>query len=342
MRLMTRRPVQAIDSSTLVAANAPPSLPPLRMEYAFVDPAAALVQNDVLATIGFGAAAPSLDDPRWLRVALEPARAAPLEIWRSRGSITHGTDGALRWASDGDYTFLALEIGEADHGGIAATTQAAYALLSRWRQASVTPHFLRLWNYLDAINAGEGDDERYRQFCSGRAVGMDAAFAATYPAATAIGVRDGRRVLQIYALAARLPGSAVENPRQLNAWRYPRQYGPAAPGFARGMRAPTPSAQLYISGTAAIVGHASHHAEDASAQLDETLANLDALLAAAGNRTSLGAGSLLKVYLRRAADEAAVHAGLRARLGKAANLLLLHGDICRRELLLEIDGAHTD
>lgn len=338
MRTMTVRPAQTFDSMAL--ANLPAALPPLRMAYGFADAASVLAQRDVLAVIGFGDAAQSIEDPRWLRVALEPAQAAPLEIWRGNGSVTHGVDGVLRWSSDGDYTFLALQIPEAQHGNIAAAAQAAYALLSRWRQASATPHFLRLWNYLDAINEGEGDSERYRQFCVGRMLGMDAAFAAAYPAATAIGVRDGRRVLQVYALAARSAGVAVENPRQVNAWRYPREHGPAAPGFVRGMRAPSATPQLYISGTAAIVGHASRHDEDMAAQLDETLANLDALLDAAGSATPLAGHSLLKVYVRQARDVAPVLARLRARLSESTPLLMLHADICRRELLLEIDGLH--
>ena len=38
---------------------------------------------------------------------------------------------------------------------------------------------LRLWNYLDAINLGDGDDERYRRFCDGRARGMITAVSPT-------------------------------------------------------------------------------------------------------------------------------------------------------------------
>ena len=48
-------------------------------------------------------------------------------------------------------------------------TRHAYASLVAWVRASATPHFLRIWNYFDAINAGDGDEERYRHFCSGRA-----------------------------------------------------------------------------------------------------------------------------------------------------------------------------
>ncbi|MGH8041827.1 MAG: pteridine-dependent deoxygenase [Rudaea sp.] len=332
---MTLRPSPAATSTTAL----PTTLAPLHVEYAHIDPAHALAQTDVLAAIGFGVADGDHDDPRWLRVALKPDGAAPLEIWRVEGRAECGRNGELRWASDGNYSFVALELDEAAHGGIAAAARQAYAQLSDWRSRCATPHFLRLWNYLDAINGGDGDAERYRQFCTGRAAGMDTAFTLAYPAATAIGVRDGRRVLQVYALAARAPGTPVENPRQLNAWCYPRQYGPAAPGFARGMRAPALAPQLHISGTAAIVGHASHHAGDLTAQLDETLANLHSLLDAAGSDTPLGNGSLLKVYVRHAEDVAAVRELLHSRLHTAA-IVLLHADICRRELLLEIDGLH--
>ncbi len=333
MQAMTLRPAHVATSAL------PTALAPLHVEYTHTDPARALAQADVLVAISFGATTADHDDPRWLCVALEPDGAAPLEIWRANGRVECGRDGELRWASDGNHSFVALELDEAVHGGIAAAARHAYAQLSSWRSCSTTPHFLRLWNYLDAINAGDGDAERYRQFCTGRAAGMDASFTLAYPAATAIGVRNGRRVLQVYALAARAPGTPVENPRQLNAWLYPRQYGPAAPGFARGMSAPGLPLQLHISGTAAIVGHTSHHVGNLSAQFDETLANLHSLLDAAGSRTPLGPGSLLKVYVRHAEDAAAVRELLRSRLHAAA-IVLLHADICRRELLLEIDGVH--
>ncbi|MFN3368900.1 MAG: hypothetical protein ACK4ZX_05785, partial [Thermus sp.] len=36
------------------------------------------------------------------------------------------------------------------------------------------PYLIRVWNYLGAINAGEGDAERYRRFCVGRDAAVDA------------------------------------------------------------------------------------------------------------------------------------------------------------------------
>jgi chorismate lyase/3-hydroxybenzoate synthase len=297
-----------------------------------------LGQADVLAVLGFGATPGLPDDPRVLRVGLAPLQAAaPFEVWRSSGTVACGRDGDLRWSGDGEHLFVAFEVDEAAHGGIAGAAEYAYERLGRFLAGCPTPHLWRLWNYLDAINLGDGDDERYRRFCQGRARGMRTLDGAPYPAATAIGRQDGVRVLQVYGLAARRPGTPVENPRQVSAWRYPRQYGPTAPTFARGMRA---DARLLISGTAAVVGHASAHHDDLAAQVDETLANLASLLDTAGTTMPLGAPSQLKAYLRDPADAAFVAAALAARLPQLGGLLLLAGDICRRELLIEIDGVH--
>lgn len=322
------------------------ALPALHIAYEVADASAVLAAPGVLAVIGFGAAAPHIDAPGYVRIGLETldAAPAPLEVWRVQSAVRRGLDGEIRWSSDGDYTFAVLEVEEAAHGGLANATRHAYATLQAWcRAGHGERHVLRMWNYLDAINEGSGDDERYRQFCSGRAAGMDGLFAAGYPAATAIGRRDGRRTLQLYWLAARVPGTPLENPRQMSAWRYPRRYGPAAPNFARGMRAAAQTPQLYISGTAAIVGHASHHADDSQAQLIETLANLDSLLDSARcePRPRFDARSVFKVYVRHAADADALRARLREHVGVAAPLLLLQGDVCRAELLVEIDGVHA-
>ncbi|HZX90820.1 MAG TPA: pteridine-dependent deoxygenase [Rudaea sp.] len=316
-------------------------LPSLRVSYESTALEHILAGSDVLAVVGFGSAAPANGDPRYLRVALEPLRGpAPFEVWRGAAPVIQETAGEVRWTGDGDYAFGVIEVDENARGGIAASARYAYCLLREWIAASRTPHVLRIWNYLDDINTGNGDAERYREFCRGRADGMTSLFEHGFPAATAIGVRGGRRVLQVYWLAARVRGAALENPRQVSAWRYPREHGPSAPTFARAMRAPTHSPQLYISGTAAIVGHVSHHHDDLPAQLDETLANFASLLEAAGvpARAHFGSHSVLKVYLRNGEDAGAVGARLRERLPESTPVLLLNGDICRRELLIEIDG----
>lgn len=291
--------------------------------------------DDTLALLAFGAHRAE-SDPRCLNVPLEPIGADPLlrECWQVDAMVTHGSQGALRWSAGGGWLFVALELNEAELGGIEPTAEQIYRQLCGFVAAREECHLLRIWNYLHAINEGEGDSERYRQFCNGRARGLSAQGIRHYPAATAIG-HHRAGVLQIYALCATQPGQALENPRQVSAWRYPREYGPTPPSFARAMK--LPGGGLAISGTAAVVGHASCHDRDLQAQVAETCVNLRALLDSAA-MADFDATSPLKIYLRHPRDAQAVQAALAQHLDVSVPSLLLHGDICRRELLVEIDG----
>ena len=332
------------------APDLPPAPQRLAVDYIHAPgPQALLGMSETLAVLGFGALAPSsaaIDDPRYLHVPLSPLReaAAPYEVWRSAGPVATGREGAIRYSHDGALMFGVLEWEEPDGGILHASAHAYAALVAFWRDSDY-PHLLRIWNYFDAITLGEGDSERYRQFCVGRVQGLGDVDTRTLPAATAIGSRDGRRVLQVYWLAAREPGLPLENPRQVSAYRYPREYGPQSPTFARALLPPSPRVPLLLSGTASIVGHASQHADSLRAQLDETLTNLDSLLGATRERAPtlsphLDGTSRLKVYVRDATDADAVAAQLEARLGTRVPWLMLHADVCRRELLVEIEGMH--
>ncbi len=333
----------------MIQAYAPPSHalahPRLRVEYVpETDPGAVLRDDQVLAVFGFGEDAPRHHDPRYLRVALQSHGPRQLEVWRGAGTVRGGRDGDIAWASDGQLLFGVLELDEAPD--IETASAHAYTQLSRFVGHSDTPHLLRVWNYLDAITAGSGDRERYRRFCIGRARGLGHFDSAQLPAATAIGRYEDTRRMQIYWLAANQPGTPLENPRQVSAYRYPRQYGPQPPSFARAMLAPAGSDMpLLLSGTAAVVGHASMHAGQLLAQLEETFANFDALLDAARDHAptlpaQFGPGTRLKVYVRERADLALAAQALDARFGDRVPRLLLHAVICRDELAVEIDGGH--
>ena len=308
-----------------------------RVTYRMADPQTVLVEPGTLAAFGFGAGAPDSDDPRWLHVALECFDApAPLELWQIDADVIHGRHDSVRWAAGGGWLFAAIELDERDFDGSEEAARHAYTELRRFMSTRSERRVLRIWNYIGDINQGDGDAERYKQFCDGRAAGLGDFFAEGFPAATAIGHRGREHLLQIYLLASVDAGSAVENPRQVSAWRYPRQYGRTSPGFARAMLMPARDA-LAISGTAAVVGHASAHQDDLEAQLNETLTNLETLLTAADMPAGFDTHSPLKAYVRRTVDAPRVREILHQRL-PGVPVLLVHGDVCRRELLVEIDG----
>lgn len=332
------------------AQTSPAAAASLQVDYA--DPAllpTLLADPQVLAIFGFhaGTAAPPSDDPRYLQVGLQADGVAQLEVWRSDKPVSCGRDAnGVAWASDGALMFGALQVEEDAHGGIVGAAEHAYAQLLQTLPAHAYPHLLRIWNYLNAITDGEGDNERYREFCVGRARGIGDIDTGTLPAATAIGRLDGVRVLQVYWLAARNAGTPLENPRQVSAYRYPRQYGRQSPSFARAMLAAAGSRlPLLLSGTASVVGHATLHGDCTQRQLQETFANFDALIGAAraqrpGLPAHFGAGSRLKVYVRDAAEVAGVRAMLAELLPPQVPYIVLHAAVCRRDLRVEIDGVH--
>lgn len=299
-----------------------------------------LTRPDTLAVLRFGEADATVDtDPRVLDVPLPVLDgSAAVEHWQVDAEVETGQAGAIHYARGGGWLFAALRIAESDcNHDIATTAEHAYRELCAFlQQQSPTVHVQRIWNYLDRINAGDGDAERYKHFCDGRARGMDGFFTAGYPAATAIGSPRPSGQLVVYCLAATHPGTRVENPRQTNAWRYPRQFGRTAPTFARAMRLPTDDA-LAISGTAAITGHESRHDADIAAQLGEIRSNIEALLEAGEMPRGLDANAPLKVYLRHPDQADCISRELDAHWPGVPRLLL-HGDVCRHELLVEVDG----
>ncbi len=252
------------------------------------------------------------------------------------------------WHSSSDQLrAIVLAAPDAVDADAAVAAQSLYQeLIERLKQSDYA-YPLRLWNFMPGINHGKGDQERYRRFCVGRGRALEAAGLsdAQMCAATAIGSQ--RPVMQLVALTGKTPGITVENPRQLSSWHYPRQYGPRQPAFARatGLELDDQRKGLIISGTASVIGHETAHPDDIQAQTLEAASNLDALLANAArlmNRKPLeqfNEHSLARVYVRHADDWPQVEHLLRSRWPRL-RLAGLQGDICRSDLLVEIEAWH--
>lgn len=252
------------------------------------------------------------------------------------------------WCSDDDQlAAVVLQHPDPLDADAAIAARALYTQLITHLRESNYPYPLRLWNYFPGINQGIGDTERYRRFCIGRGQALeDAGLSdAQMCAATAIG--GTRPEMRLIALCGRHPGVSIENPRQVSAWNYPRQYGPRQPAFARatGIELNDDHAALLISGTASVVGHHTTHPHDVVAQTDEASSNLTTLLAHASNAMNrpalaeFNSNSLARVYVRHADDWPQVRNQLRKRW-PALRLCGLQGDICRSDLMMEIEAWH--
>jgi chorismate lyase/3-hydroxybenzoate synthase len=255
------------------------------------------------------------------------------------------------------WRLVTARIPDAGSLGAAALETAvtdAYASLAA-ALAGTGHHPVRFWNFVPAIHADMGDGrDRYMVFNAGRFAafcdwfGSAAVFNRTVPTASAVGIVDG--ALVIHGLAALDPGRPVENPRQVPAYSYSRRYGPVPPCFARATVVPergaSSGARLLVGGTASIVGEDSRHEQDARQQTIETLANLAHLLAAATGTPAgevdeqgrLDAFSHVRVYIVRDGDAPLVRALVLGRLRDTTHVEFAQADLCRRELLVEIEG----
>ena len=270
-----------------------------------------------------------------------------VEAWHSPQPGVVAAANGLRTVRNDDYLLVYAQLPDTDD--LRSASREVYDRILRHVCERGYPHVVKAWNYVAEINSGSGDDERYKRFCLGRAEAFERSLPAGHPipAGTAIGTAPGSP-FTVVLLAANEPATPVENPRQISAYRYPREYGPKSPTFSRAALVSNGcSAQLFISGTAAIVGHRSRHADDPTGQLTETLSNLHTLFAAAreagglSDSPRLDGATRLRIYIRDPALADTARRQIEPLLSDPANAIILHGAICRRELQVEIDGVVT-
>jgi chorismate lyase/3-hydroxybenzoate synthase len=269
-----------------------------------------------------------------------------IEVWRSSSPPEYGSLGSIHYRRTSELLFGQIRIPSA-HGDLEATTRTIYQKIRQLQQESSYTHLIRIWNYMPWINREDNQMERYQSFCVGRhqAIDTSSGFEEHLPAATAIGTHDDNML--VYFVAAREDGIQIENPRQVSAFEYPSQYAPKSPAFSRAIvKQWGQQKHLYISGTASILGHETQHREMLVEQLDECLNNMDILIQEADHRSTLGINNVsdltgIKLYLRNVEDLQPVLSRLRKRIGDRSHVMVLHADICRRDLLLEIEGFYV-
>lgn len=275
-------------------------------------------------------------------------RRAVEEQWLAEGVCHDGEMDGIRFRCTDGIVYGVLTLDEASFPGPAALREAsgeAYRRIFRLLDEQRTPNLWRAWNYMADINGEQDGLERYRQFNIGRqeaflACGRQA--VGNVPAACALGLAAGP--LRIAFMAGSAVSRPIENPRQVSAYNYPAHYGPRSPVFARaGLVSLADQELLVISGTASILDHRTVHFGDVRGQTRESLANVDAVLAEANRIASRGdyvLGELTyRVYVRHAADFPAVCAILADHLGARATITCVQADICRADLLVEIEAA---
>jgi len=231
-------------------------------------------------------------------------------------------------------------------------TARAYHLLAAALRGR---HPVRLWNHIPGIHEpmGAGQD-RYRVFNAGRFEALSEWFGGqeTFDTrvASASGVGHGGNDLVIHCLASVQPGRAVHNPRQVAPYRYSRKYGPLPPCFARAtvLQSASGPSRLLVGGTASIVGEESVHLNDLAGQTRETLMNLAVLVHAAAGEpaeriddptVALSCYRDVRIYYPDPARLQELGDLLASAFLDADSIEWIHANLCRPELLVEIEGV---
>ncbi len=220
----------------------------------------------------------------------------------------------------------------------------------------------RVWLYQGNITEEENGIERYRELNRARTDYFenidfssnpiaDAPHGhAIYPASTGIGTLEHGLVTACLAIQTDRKDVrllSLENPQQTSAFDYPKEYSRKSPKFSRAMALRIGDhLTTWISGTASIVDAETVHPGDAARQTEQTLDNIERLIAPenfarhgwADAGASLRDLAKVRVYVKRPEDFEACRAVCERRLGATPAIYAL-ADVCRPDLLVEIEGV---
>jgi chorismate lyase/3-hydroxybenzoate synthase len=212
---------------------------------------------------------------------------------------------------------------------------------------------IRFWNFIPGILRRHSNGmSSYEYFNSGRFDAlrswMGEIAAERLAVATAVGAPGDDYLLHV--LIDSHPARPIENPRQISPHCYSKRYGPVPPVFARACIL-TPSQRnllgcsALVSGTASIVGEDTEHRGDLAGQIDETCRNLASLSNALAGKEAvtlqdaLDRYDALRVYVPHVHNHAEVRDRFQEIFRVASALEFVQVDLCRPDLLLEVEGT---
>ncbi|MDO7926847.1 Rid family hydrolase [Pseudomonas sp. KFB-139] len=217
---------------------------------------------------------------------------------------------------------------------------------------------LRTWIYIGSITHGPHDETRYQIVNAARKdVFRELRLGAgegksRFPASTGIGTQGSS--INLGFLSCRINATneyravALENRRQTSAFHYPKEESLVAPLFSRAVAIlGAAEAMVFVSGTASIIGVKSIHLSSIEQQTRQTIDNISNLLCARllsdydSYPVTTGLDSIVcyTVYLKHRDDFAAVRDICESRLPERAIATYVEADVCRSELLVEIEAT---
>lgn len=215
-------------------------------------------------------------------------------------------------------------------------------------------HIVRQWNYIEGIISNDENNQHYQIFNDVRTKYYSKnSLLANYPAATGIGISGGGIIINLHAIkkTEQVEVKEIFSSLQSSAYGYSERVleGEASAGlktkstpkFARAKFLKNETQlQVFVSGTASIQGEETVHINDAAAQTKQTLGSINELLNSnelIDYNISLSDLSSVRVYIKNSEDYETISEICNEYLPKN-NSLFIVADVCRDNLLVEIEG----
>lgn len=279
-------------------------------------------------------------------------------------------DASLRYETVDDTDYIVAETADCKHlfvGGLrgdidTALSEQCAVLFAKAEKLlhveGMTPgNIVRQWNYIEEITGFVGEFQNYQVFNDARTKFYGKAeWPDGYPAATGIGAGICGVVVDFNAVKGVAEVTPLDNALQVPAHDYSQNVligaedevlkSRTTPKFERGKVVVSDGGALgYISGTASIRGEESVGLGNIEEQTKVTMENIDYLMSLR-NIADCGSVSvlevpkyaLLRVYVKRENDMEWVSRYMRENHPETA-LVFLNTDVCRDELLIEIEGV---
>lgn len=207
----------------------------------------------------------------------------------------------------------------------------------------------RQWNYIEDITVKNDGSQNYQEFNDARSIFYGKCkWPGGYPAATGIGTARGGVMIELYAIKGETAvNKPIDNPMQVAAHNYSQKVldgtvvkelqERTTPKFER---ARILGDTIYISGTAAIKGEESTMINDTVQQAELTMQIMNNLISKENIPTANNGAryDLLRIYVKQEECIPAVKEYMNKNYGSVPKHYLV-SDICRPELLIEIEGV---
>lgn len=234
---------------------------------------------------------------------------------------------------------------------IEQATKEAYLSIFEALKAYPNLTVIRFWNFVpNIVTAVQEGGTVYQLFNAGRFAAFHSFYGEALermqaPAASAVGSQEKELTIEFLAVAT--PIALIENKDQIPAYRYSKAYGKIPPFFSRGAIYSNQGQRLLLSsGTASVVGELSTYPNDLHEQLAQSFQNLRVL----GSQPNLKKYDIhysftledivaLTVYYKHAEDKPLLERWVPKFLSRACKISFRVVDICREELLVELEGT---